>query len=219
MDDFSRLILDWELKSDMAAGSLVDVFQKAVDATGMTDVPVEDRIVLLSDNGPGYLSRQFGEYLRLVGIRHILASPFHPQINGKIERYHRTMKGGINLLPYEMPDEMEEASGHSSNTTTTAAITRASATSPLMTSIQVGITRSCNEERRRRPRHYRREEATIAPSGSRAQGTDVLRYQRSPSVPLLQTTYSLTEGVWLLPGLGHSPESRGRSLVANGRKL
>ena len=135
------------------------------------------------------LSRQFGEYLRLVGIRHILASPFHPQINGKIERYHRTMKGGINLLPYEMPGEMEEASGHSSNTTTTAAITRASATSPLMTSIQVGITRSCNEERRRRPRHYRREEATISPSGSRAQGTDVLRYQRSPSVPLLQTTY------------------------------
>ena len=109
MDDFSRLILAWELKSDMAAGSLVDVFQKAVDATGMTDVPVEDRIVLLSDNGPGYLSRQFGEYLRLVGIRHILASPFHPQINGKIERYHRTMKGGINLLPYEMPGDLEEA--------------------------------------------------------------------------------------------------------------
>ncbi len=109
MDDFSRLILAWELKSDMAAGSLVDVVQKAVDATGMTDVPVEDRIVLLSDNGPGYLSRQFGEYLRQVGIRHILASPFHPQTNGKIERYHRTMKGGINLLPYEMPGEMEEA--------------------------------------------------------------------------------------------------------------
>jgi transposase InsO family protein len=109
MADFSRLILAWELKSDMAAGSLIDVVQKAVDATGMTDVPVEDRIVLLSDNGPGYLSRQFGEYLRLVGIRHILASPFHPQTNGKIERYHRTMKGGINLLPYEMPGDLEEA--------------------------------------------------------------------------------------------------------------
>ncbi|MDP6510047.1 MAG: MFS transporter [Dehalococcoidia bacterium] len=109
MDDFSRLILDWELKSDMAAWSLIDVVQKAVDATGMTDVPVEDRIVLLSDNGPGYLSRQFGEYLRLVGIRHILASPFHSQTNGKVERYHRTMKGGINLLPYEMPGDLEEA--------------------------------------------------------------------------------------------------------------
>ena len=78
MDDYSRFILAWELKSDMASNSLIDVVQKAVDATGMTDVPVEDRTMLLSDNGPGYISRQFGDYLRLVGIRHILASPYHP---------------------------------------------------------------------------------------------------------------------------------------------
>ncbi len=79
----------------MAAGSLIDVVQQAVDLTGMSDVPVEDRTVLLSDNGPGYLSRQFGEYLRLAGIRHIVASPYHPQTNGKIERYHRTIKGRL----------------------------------------------------------------------------------------------------------------------------
>jgi len=109
MDDFSRFILAWELKSDMAAGSLIDVVQQAVDFTGMTDVPVEDRTVLLSDNGSGYLSRQFGEYLRLVGIKHIVASPYHPQTNGKIERYHRTIKGEINLVPYEMPGELKEA--------------------------------------------------------------------------------------------------------------
>lgn len=65
IDDYSRFILAWELKSDMAAGSLIDVVQKAVDSTGMTGVPVEDRTVLLSDNGPGYLSRQFSEYLGL----------------------------------------------------------------------------------------------------------------------------------------------------------
>jgi putative transposase len=109
MDDYSRFILSWELNSDMAAGSLIDVVQQAVDLTGMTDVPVEDRTVLLSDNGPGYLSRQFGEYLRLVGIRHIVASPYHPQTNGKIERYHRTIKGEINLVPYEMTGELEGA--------------------------------------------------------------------------------------------------------------
>jgi len=109
MDDYSRFILAWELKSDMAAGSLIDVVQKAVDATGMTDIPVEDRTVLLSDNGTGYLSRQFGEYLRLVGVRHIIASPYHPQTNGKIERYHRSLKGEINQLPYDMPSELEKA--------------------------------------------------------------------------------------------------------------
>ena len=61
MDDYSRFILAWQLKSDMAAGSLIDVVQQAVDFTGMTDVPVEDRSVLLSDNGPGYLSRRFND--------------------------------------------------------------------------------------------------------------------------------------------------------------
>ena len=109
MDDYSRFILAWELKSDMAATSLIDDIQKAVDFTGMTDVPVDDRTVLLSDNGAGYLSRQFGEYLRLVGIRHIVASPYHPQTNGKIERYHRSIKSELSLLPYEMPGDLEEA--------------------------------------------------------------------------------------------------------------
>jgi putative transposase len=109
MDDYSRFILAWELKSDMAAGSLIDVVQKAVDVTGMTDVPVEDRTVLLSDNGAGYLSRQFGKYLRLVGVRHVVASPYHPQTNGKIERYHRSLKDEVELLPYEMPSALEQA--------------------------------------------------------------------------------------------------------------
>jgi putative transposase len=109
MDDFSRYILAWDLKSDMAAGSLIDVVQQAVDATGMTDVPVEDRTALLSDNGPGYLSYQFNEYLRLVGIRHINASICHPQTNGKIERYHRTLRGDVGLVSYEMPSELEAA--------------------------------------------------------------------------------------------------------------
>jgi transposase InsO family protein len=109
MDDYSRFILAWELKSDMAAGSLIDVVQTAVDFTGMTDVPVENRTVLLSDNGSGYLSRQFGEYLRWVGVRHIVASPYHPQTNGKIERYHRSIKGELSLVPYEMPSELREA--------------------------------------------------------------------------------------------------------------
>jgi len=109
MDDYSRFILAWELKTDMAGGSLEDVVQQAVDLTGMTDVPLENRTVLLSDNGAGYLSQQFNHYLRLVGIRHITASPFHPQTNGKIERYHRTLKGEINQVPYDMPGELKEA--------------------------------------------------------------------------------------------------------------
>jgi putative transposase len=109
MDDYSRYILAWDLKSDMTADSLIDVVQRAIDATGMCQVPVDDRTSLLSDNGAGYVSRAFGDYLRLLGMKHILAAPFHPQTNGKIERYHRTLKGDINQLPHEMPSELREA--------------------------------------------------------------------------------------------------------------
>ena len=101
--------LAWKLQKDISANSLIEVVQEAVDATGMTDVPVEDRSKLLSDNGSGYVSRTFRTYLRLVGIGHILAAPFHPQTNGKIERYHRSIKGELSLLPYEMPGELKKA--------------------------------------------------------------------------------------------------------------
>jgi putative transposase len=109
MDDYSRFILAWKLQKDMSSNSLIEVIQEAVDATGMTDVPVEDRTRLLSDNGAGYVSRTFRDYLRLVGIRHILAAPYHPQTNGKLERYHQSIKREVNQLPYELPSQLERA--------------------------------------------------------------------------------------------------------------
>jgi len=109
MDDYSRFILGWKLQKDMSANSLIEVVQEAVDATGMTDVPVEDRTRLLSDNGAGYVSRAFRNYLNLVGIGHILAAPFHPQTNGKVERYQQSLKREVNQLPYELPSELERA--------------------------------------------------------------------------------------------------------------
>ena len=109
MDDYSRFILAWKLQKDMSSDSLIEVVQEAVDVTGMTDVPVEDRTKLLSDNGAGYVSRVFRDYLHLVGIRHILAALFHPQTNGKLERYHQTIKREVNQIPYELPGQLERA--------------------------------------------------------------------------------------------------------------
>ena len=125
MDDYSRFILSHKLQRDMTADSFIEVVQDAVDKTAMTDVPVEDRTRLLSDNGPGYASRSFREYLRLVGIKHILAAPSHPQIhsepvepaNGKLERYHQMhiepvepkIKRDVNQVLYETPSDLEEA--------------------------------------------------------------------------------------------------------------
>ena len=111
MDDYSRFILGWKLQKDMSSHSLIEVVQDAVDATGMTDVPVEGRTRLLSDNGAGYVSRTFREYLQLIDIRHILAAPYHPQTNGKVERYQQSLKREVNQLPYELPSQLEQAIG------------------------------------------------------------------------------------------------------------
>jgi len=109
MDDYSRFILGWKLQKDMSANSLIEAVQEAVDATGMTDVPIENRTRLLSDNGAGYVSRTFRDYLNLVGIGHILAAPYHPQTNGKVERYQQSLKREVNQLPYELPSHLEKA--------------------------------------------------------------------------------------------------------------
>ena len=108
MDDYSRFILAHKLQQDMAADSFIEVVQD-VDRTGITEVSVADRTSLLSDNGSGYVSRAFRDYLQMVGIRHILAPPFHPQTNGKLERYHQTIKGDVNQVPYEAPSDLQEA--------------------------------------------------------------------------------------------------------------
>jgi len=79
VDDYSRFILAWDLELDMTAESISEVAQQAVEWTGMEKVPVEDRTRLLSDRGPGFLARALEDYLRMLEIRHIYCSPYHPQ--------------------------------------------------------------------------------------------------------------------------------------------
>jgi putative transposase len=106
LDDFSRFVLASDLKPDMTADSISDVVEQAIAFTGMRQVPVENRTKLLSDHGSGYLARAFEEYLRMLEIRHIYCAPHHPQTNGKIERFHETLRARMNLLVYTSPDEL-----------------------------------------------------------------------------------------------------------------
>lgn len=109
LDDYSRKILAWQLCAAMDGRSIAEVVQMAVDATGMEGVPVEDRTKLLTDNGSGFLSHVMMEYLRLLSIRHIRSRRYHPQTQGKIERYHRTAKERVRLFVYHRPDALRSA--------------------------------------------------------------------------------------------------------------
>ena len=106
LDDFSRCVLASDLKPDMTADSISDMVEQAIAFTGMRQVPIEDRTKFLSDHGSGYLARAFEEYLRMLAIRHIYCAPHHPQTNGKIERFHETLRARMNLLVYTSPDEL-----------------------------------------------------------------------------------------------------------------
>jgi RNA-directed DNA polymerase len=104
LDDYSWFILAWDLESDMTAQSISEVVQQAVEWTGMEQVPVADRTRLLSDRGPRFLVRALGDYLRMLQIRHIYRSPYHPQTNGKLERLHETLKARLNLAVFTSPE-------------------------------------------------------------------------------------------------------------------
>jgi len=103
LDDYSRFILAWELCPGMQATDVERTLQTAIQVSGLSH---EKRPRLLSDNGSAYVSQYLKGYLKQQGIEHVRSAPLHPMTQGKIERYHRSMKNILLLENYYSPDEL-----------------------------------------------------------------------------------------------------------------
>ena len=107
LDDFSRFIIAWKLTNSMTAEDVKDTIDLAIQESGVSNVKVKQRPRLLSDNGSCYLAKNLQEYLSDRDMKHVRGRPYHPMTQGKIERYHRTMKNIVKLQNYYFPWELE----------------------------------------------------------------------------------------------------------------
>lgn len=110
-DDYSRYPLASRLKPDETAFSISDVIEEAIENAKKKGHLRDGMPRFLSDNGPGFTASILSDYLRMHGIKHIFGKPYHPQTQGKIERFHRSIKEKVCLLVYCSPEELERALG------------------------------------------------------------------------------------------------------------
>ena len=108
LDDYSRYIVAWKLCVTMKTQDVTDTLDLALTKSGLDQVNVGRRPRLLSDNGASYISGDLAEWLDDKKIEHIRGAPYHPQTQGKIERWHQTLKNRILLNNYYLPRELEE---------------------------------------------------------------------------------------------------------------
>ena len=109
LDDFSRYIVAWKLCATMQAQDVTATLDLALAASGLDQVKVVHRPRLLSDNGSSYVAGDLADWLDRQGIEHVRGAPYHPQTQGKIERWHQTLKNRILLEHYYLPGELEGA--------------------------------------------------------------------------------------------------------------
>src|SRR6478735_8275887 len=107
LDDFSRYIVTWRLGPTMCASDVTATLDQALAASGLDRATVMHRPRLLSDNGSSYVASDLAAWLKDKGMEHVRGAPYHPQTEGKIERWHQTLKNRILLDNYYLPGDLE----------------------------------------------------------------------------------------------------------------
>jgi len=101
LDGASRAIVHWEIRESMKEQDVECILERA------KELYPDARPRLISDNGPQFIAKDFKEFIRVSGMSHVKISPYYPQSNGKIERWHKTLKH--DALRPAQPRTLEEA--------------------------------------------------------------------------------------------------------------
>ncbi len=107
LDDYSRYIIAWKLCTTMKARDVTDTLDLALRSSGCDQATVVHKPRLLSDNGSSYVAADLADYLHDKGMDHVRGAPHHPQTQGKIERWHQTMKNRVLLENHFLPGDLE----------------------------------------------------------------------------------------------------------------
>ena len=111
LDDYSRYIIAWKLCATMKANDVTETLKLALQASGCDAANVVHKPRLLSDNGSSYISDDLADWLEDQGMDHVRGAPYHPQTQGKIERWHQTLKNRVLLENYYLPGDLESQIG------------------------------------------------------------------------------------------------------------
>ena len=101
LDGYSRFIVHWEIREKMEEIDVETIIQRAREMFPGTSPRI------ISDNGPQFIAKDFKEFIRIAGMTHVKTSPYYPQSNGKIERWHKTLKG--DCIRVKVPLSLTEA--------------------------------------------------------------------------------------------------------------
>ena len=111
LDDYSRYIIARKLCTTMKAKDITDTLELALEVSGCDSATVVQKPRLLSDNGSSYVAADLADYLEDKGMDHVRGAPHHPQTQGKVERWHQTMKNRVLWENYLLPGDLEHQIG------------------------------------------------------------------------------------------------------------
>jgi len=159
LDGYSRFIVHWDLRESMREADIEIILERAKEKYPQA------RPRIISDNGPQFIARDFKEFIRISGMTHVRTSPYYPQSNGKIERWHKSLKGecirpGTPLSPEDARRLIQQYVDHYNTVRLHSAIGYVTPQDMLVgRQAEIHAARDCKLEEARRQRQLRRQRA------------------------------------------------------------